>query len=369
MAKSSGRLVSLDIFRGITFAFMIITFTPGSSKYVYQALKQSDWNGIAPADLIFPFFLFIVGVSTYFSMKKYGSEISGSSTLRIFRRMLALIAVGLFINIFPYFRMDYSTLRIMGVLQRIALAYGIGAIICLSVRREYIWIVIAVILLLYWGVLAYFGGSDPYSLQHNLVLRTDIALLGKKHLFTGFGIPFDPQGLLSTVPSVCSVIIGYYIGEMVGSGSASGKSVLKIVLFATAAAGLGYLWNMIFPFNESLWTSSFVLFTSGLAMAVFAFIYLIADVFKFQIWGIFFTILGMNSIAVYFLSEIWTKLLLFIKIPSGLVKISAYQWFYDKACVPIAGNLNGSLMFAIIQMILIWLVALFLYRKKILIRL
>jgi len=282
---------------------------------------------------------------------------------------VAIFAVGIFINIFPYFRMDYSSLRIMGVLQRIALAYGIGAIICLSVRREYIWIVVAVILLLYWGILAYFGGADPYSLEQNFVLKTDLALLGKKHLFTGFGIPFDPEGLLSTIPSICSVIIGYYIGEMVGSGSASGKSVLKLILLATAAIGLGYLWNMIFPFNEPLWTSSFVLFSSGIAMAVFAFIYLIADVFKFQIWGIFFTIFGMNSIVVYFLSEIWTKLLIYIKLPSGLIKISAYQWIYDKACVPVAGNLNGSLMFAIIQMILIWLVALFLYRKKILIRL
>jgi predicted acyltransferase len=369
MAKSSGRLVSLDIFRGITIAFMIIVITPGSSKYVYQLLHPSLWNGCTPADLIFPFFLFIAGLSTYFSLKKYGNEINGSSILRILRRMLAIFAVGLFLNVFPNFRMDYSSLRIMGVLQRIALAYGIGAIICLSVRREYLWIVVAVVLLLYWGVLAYFGGTDSYSLQHNFVLRTDVALLGKKHLFTGFGIPFDPEGLLSTIPAICSVIIGYFIGEIVGSGSASGKSVLKLILFAAAATGLGYLWSMIFPLNEPLWTSSFALFTSGLAMAVFAFIYLIADVFKFQIWGIFFTIFGINSIVTYFLLEIWTKLLLFIQIPSGLVKISAYQWFYDKVCVPVAGNLNGSLMFAVIQMILIWLVALFLYRKKILIRL
>jgi predicted acyltransferase len=369
MAKSSGRLVSLDIFRGITIAFMIIVITPGSSKYVYPLLQHSLWNGCTPADLLFPFFLFIAGLSTYYSLKKFGNEITGSSILRIIRRMLAIFAVGLFLNIFPYFRMDYSDLRIMGVLQRIALAYGLGAIICLSVRREYLWIVVALLLLAYWGLLAFFGGADPYSLQQNFVLKTDLSFLGKSHLYTGFGIPFEPEGLLSTIPSICSVIIGYFIGEIVGSGSASGKSVLKLMLLAAAAAGLGYLWNMVFPFNEPLWTSSFVLFTSGLAMAVFAFIYLIADVFKFQIWGIFFLIFGMNSIVVFFLLEIWTKFLLFIQIPSGLVKISAYQWFYDKVCVPVAGNLNGSLMFAIIQMILIWLVALLLYRKKILIRL
>ena len=127
MAKSSGRLVSLDIFRGLTVAFMIIVNNPGSWEYVYPPLSHAEWNGCTPTDLVFPFFLFIVGVSTWYSLKKYGHEINGGSILRIFRRMLTIFAVGLFLTIFPYFGRDYSTLRIMGVLQRIALAYGIGA--------------------------------------------------------------------------------------------------------------------------------------------------------------------------------------------------------------------------------------------------
>ena len=368
MAKNSSRLVSLDIFRGLTIAFMIIANTPGSWKQIYAPLRLSEWNGCTPADLVFPFFLFISGMSTYYSLKRYRNEINGGSILRIFRRMLALIALGLFISIFPYFRVDYSSLRLMGVLQRIALVYGIGAIICLSINREYIWFVIAVLLLIHWGLLAFFGGADPFSLHGNFAIKTDIAILGKSHLYTGFGIPFDPEGLLGTITAVCSFLTGYFVGETVGSGSASGKSVIKLILFAAAAGGLGYLWNIILPFNKPLWTGSFALYTSGIAIGAFALIYLIADVLKFQIWGAFFLVFGTNAIFVYFFSEVWTKLLIFIKIPSGVNNISLYSWFYEKVCVPVAGNLNGSLMFAVIQMLLMWGLAFILYRKKILIR-
>jgi predicted acyltransferase len=369
MAKNSGRLVSLDIFRGMTVAFMIIVNTPGSWQYVYPPLRHAEWHGCTPTDLVFPFFLFIAGVSTYYSLKKYGNVINSSSIFRIIRRMAAIFVIGLILAAFPYFGRDYSTLRIMGVLQRIALAYGISAIICLAVRREYLWIVIAVLLLLYWGLLAFLGGTDPYSLSSNFALKVDLALLGKNHMYKGYGIPFDPEGLMSTLPALCTVMIGYYIGGMIGKGSASGKTVIKLFLFGAAAAGLGYLWSMLFPINKPLWTSSYVLFTAGIAMGVLALIFLVADVLKFQKWGSFFMVFGMNAIFSYFIAGIWTRILLLIQIPSGAGKISLYTWFYDKVCVPVAGNLNGSLMFAIIQMLLIWGVALFLYRKKIMIRL
>ena len=370
MAKSSSRLFSLDIFRGMTIAFMIIVNMPGSWKYVYAPLRHAEWHGCTPTDLVFPFFLFIVGVSAFFSLKKYGNAISGSSIFRILRRMVSLFAVGLFLSIFPYFGQDYSTLRIMGVLQRIALAYGIGAIICLSVRREYLWIVTAVLLLLYWGLLAFFGGADPYSLNDNFALKADLAILGKNHMYKGFGIPFEPEGLLSTIPSICTVIIGYFTGELVVRGSASGKTVMKLLLIGAGSTGLGYLWGMFFPINKALWTSSYVLYSAGLAIILLSVIYLIADVLKFKIWGTFFVIFGTNALFTFTLGEIWTKMMLYvIKILSGGTKISFYTWFYEKVCVLVTGNLNGSLMFAIIQMLLLWSVALLLYRKKLMIRL
>jgi predicted acyltransferase len=367
MAKSSSRLVSLDIFRGLTVAFMIIVNTPGSWKYVYPPLRHAAWHGCTPTDLVFPFFLFIVGTSMWFSMKKYGQEINSGSLFRIIRRMVTIFSIGLLLAIFPYFGRDYSTLRIMGVLQRIAIAYGIGAILCLTIRRDYLWIVIAALLLLYWAVLAFFGGPEPYSLEGNVAGKVDMAILGVKHIYGGFGVPFDPEGLLSTVPAVGTVIIGYYVGELLGKGPATGNTVLKLILFGAAAIGLGLLWNIVFPINKPLWTSSYVLFSAGTAMGVLALIYFISDVLKFQMWGTFFLVFGTNALFSYFLAGIWTRLMLFIKV--GDNNITLYTWIYDKVCVPVAGNMPGSLMFAVMQVMLIWSIALFLYKKKIMIRL
>ena len=369
MKKSSGRLISLDIFRGLTIAFMIIVNTPGSWQYVYAPLRHAKWHGCTPTDLVFPFFLFIVGVSMWFSLKKYGHELNGSSFLRIARRTASIFALGLFLNIFPSFDRDYSTLRIMGVLQRIALAYGLGALICMSVSRDYLWIVTAVILLLYWALLAFFGGADPYSLEGNFVLWFDKLILGTDHLYKGFGIPFVPEGLLSTVPSICTVIIGFYTGELVGRKSEGGKNVLKMIVIGAALIGLAILWNKFFPINKALWTSSYVLYTAGIAIMVLSVIYWLADVVKFLKWGWFFVVFGTNALFSYFLAGIWTRMMLLIKIPAGNDEISLYSWFYEKICVPVAGNLNGSLMFAIIQMLFIWCIALILYRKKVMIRL
>jgi predicted acyltransferase len=370
MVKASRtRLVSLDIFRGLTVAFMIIVNNPGSWKYVYPPLQHAEWSGCTPTDLVFPFFLFIVGVSTYYSLKKYGNKLNGSSVLRIFRRMVTIFAVGLFLAIFPYFGRDYNTLRIMGVLQRIALAYGIAAIICLSVNREYLWIVVSSILLLYWALLALLGGAEPYSLAGNIAPKVDAAILGINHMYKGFGIPFDPEGILSTIPSVCTVIIGYYMGEIIGKGSASNKTVLKLLLLGIGSTGLGLLWSLFLPLNKPLWTSSYVLYTAGIAIGVLSLIYFVADVLKFQKWGTFFMVFGTNALFAYFLAGIWTRLMLFIRIPAAGSKVTLYTWLYEKVCVPVAGNLNGSLMFAILQMLLIWGIVLIMYRKKIMIRL
>lgn len=368
MAKKE-RLLSLDIFRGMTVAFMIIVNTPGSWSSVYPPLKHAGWHGCTPTDLVYPFFLFIVGVSIWFSLKKYGHELNGSSLFRIFRRMLAIFALGLFLTIFPYFSRDYATLRIMGVLQRIALAYGLGALICLTFSRNYLWLVTAFLLLVYWGLLVFFGGPDPYSLEGNFAVKVDEAILGKNHLYKGFGIPFEPEGLLSTIPSICNVLIGFYAGALVGKETANSTNVLKLILIGAALTGLGLLWNEFFPINKPLWTSSYVLYTSGLAMLVFAAVYFLSDVLKWQKWGVFFRVYGTNALFAFFLAGIWTKLILYIiKIHAGGESISLYSWMYEKIFLPVAGNMNGSLLFAIFQMLLIWLAVLFLYTRKIFIK-
>ncbi len=370
MAKSNSRLVSLDIFRGLTVAFMIIVNTPGSWDHVYAPLRHSKWHGCTPTDLVFPFFLFIVGISLWYSMKKYGHKITTGSLLRIFRRTITIFAIGLLLEIFPDYGRDYTTLRIMGVLQRIALAYFFGAILCLTIKRDYLWIVIAVILLGYWAVLGIFGGPDPYSLQGNIASKFDAAILGQKHLYGGFGIPFDPEGLLSILPAICTVLIGFYIGDLIGKSPANFKTVLKLFLLGIASTGLGLLWGLMFPINKPLWTSSYVLYTAGLGMILLSIIYLVSDVWKLQKWGVPFMVFGTNALFTYFLASLWTRIMLnVIKIGEGEEKISFYAWFYEKVCVPVAGNLNGSLMFALIQVLIILLISLLLFRKKIYIRL
>ncbi len=366
MAKSTSRLASLDISRGLTIAFMIIVNTPGSWDYVYPPFKHSSWHGCTPTDLVFPFFLFIVGVAMWYSFRKYGHEINAGSLLRITRRTLAIFAIGILLSILSNLGKGFSTLRIMGVLQRIALAYGIASLICLTIRRDYLWIVTAAILLFYWILLAYTGGAEPYSLESNIVRKIDIVILGEKHLYTEYGIPFDPEGLFSTLPSICTVIIGYFAGEILGKGSATGKTVLKLLLYGVSATGLGLLWGLFFPINKPIWTSSYVLYTAGLAMILLAVIYFVADVLRFRKWGTFFTVFGINALFSYILAGVLTGLMYIINVQPDM---NLYTWFYEKICVPVAGNMNGSLMFAIIQMLLVWLVALILYRKRIMIRL
>jgi len=350
----------------MTVAFMIIVNTPGSWNYVYAPLRHAQWHGCTPTDLVFPFFLFIVGISTFFSLKKYGGKINPDSVIRILKRTILIFVLGLILTIFPKFFMDYSTLRIMGVLQRIALAYGIGAIICLTVRRDFLWIIIAALLLGYWALLALAGGADPYALESNLALKVDLAVLGANHLYQGFGIPFDPEGLLSTIPCVATVIIGYFIGGMIASEKQhGGKVIMKLVLLGVSALGLGILWGIVFPINKPLWTSSYVLYTAGWGMIVLALIYFLADVLKFQKWGVFFTILGTNAIFAYTLAGVWSRTMLNVELGN----LTLYSWLYQKVFVPFAGNMNGSLLFAVSQVLLVWLITLILYRKKIFIRL
>jgi predicted acyltransferase len=257
----------------------------------------------------------------------------------------------------------------MGVLQRIAIAYGIAVVLCMSVRRDYLWIVVALILLAYWGLLGIFGGDNPYSLDGNFALKVDRTILGPGHLYRGFGIPFDPEGLLSTITAVCTVITGYYAGGIIGKGPAGYRTALRLLLIGVALTGLGLLWGRFFPINKPLWTSSYVLYTAGIGLALFSFIYWITDVAGFRIWGAFFTVFGVNALFSFFLSGIWTRVLQLVRIPAGENKISLYTWIYEKIFVSLAGNMNGSLAFAIVQMLIIWSLALILYRKKVMIKL
>jgi len=365
---SSKRLLSLDIFRGITIVFMIVVNTPGSWSYVYGPLRHSSWHGCTPTDLVFPAFLFIVGVSMWFSMKKYGHGLNGKSLIKILYRTAAIFVIGLLLHLFPFAGKELAGIRIMGVLQRIALAYGFGAVLCLGLKRNPLLIAGALLLIGYWLLLWLAGGSNPYSLEGNLALKVDSAILGEKHLYGGFGIPFDPEGLLSTIPAIVTVIMGFLAGELVGKGSPNGVNSLKMIIYGIAALVAGIIWGVIFPVNKPLWTSSYVLFTGGISLMILALLYLLIDVLEIKWWTGFFRVFGVNALFIYVMAGLWTKTMFLVKIGTGAEAMSLYSWIYQKLCVPLLGNLNGSLMFALIQVLLMWVLGVILYRTKIYIK-
>jgi predicted acyltransferase len=367
----TSRLMSLDVFRGITVAFMIIVNNPGSWGHIYAPLEHSKWHGCTPTDLVFPSFLFIAGVAMYYSLKKFNFEFSRDAFLRIIRRVILIFATGTFLTIFPYFiHRDYNSLRILGVLQRIALAYGLGAIIILLVREKRVWIATSVILLGYWAIMYFFGGADPYSLKDNFALVVDRAVLGEGHMYKGFGIPFDPEGLLSTLPATGTVLLGFIVGGLI---SKNGKTWKTPLLLAAAGAVLviaGAIWGLAFPINKPLWTSSYVLYAGGIAMIILSAVFIIVDLWDMKKWTGFFMVFGMNALFTFFLAGITAKELAYNSIGTGDDKITVGGWIYKNICCNVFTEPKmSSLMFALMMLAFIWLIGLILYWKKIFIKL
>ncbi|HNT92203.1 MAG TPA: DUF5009 domain-containing protein [Bacteroidales bacterium] len=364
-AGKSARLMSLDVFRGMTVAFMIIVNTPGTWSHVYAPLRHASWHGCTPTDLVFPSFLFISGVAMFYSLRKYNFAFSGPSFVRIIRRVLLIFAAGLFLNIFPLFARDYSTLRIMGVLQRIALAWGLGAMIVLLVRRNYIWIAASVILFGYWALMYFMGGPDPYSLEGNYARTVDIALLGENHLYKGFGVPFDPEGLLSTLPATATVLLGFMAGGLTGTSGKTWKTPGWLTFTGILLIGAGLLWGQYFPINKPLWTSSYVLYAGGIGMVILALLFIVIDMWNLKGWTGFFNTFGTNALFTYLLAGIWTKTMLNIKIGDSTL----YKWIFNNICSPLFEEQKlASLLFAIIQVLIVWAFGYILYRKKIIIK-
>jgi len=353
----------------MTVALMILVNTPGSWSHIYAPLKHAAWHGCTPTDLVFPFFLFVVGASMFFSFSKYGNTLNKESLLKIGKRTLLIFAIGLFLNSFPQWATDYSKLRIMGVLQRIALAYGIGAVIVLASPRKYLPYIGGAILLFYWGLMYVLGGSDPFSLEGNATIAFDSAILGVNHLYKGFGIPFDPEGLLSTIPAVVTVILGYLVGSLVKEAEKTSVPK-KLLLVGIAAVALGSIWAFFFPINKPIWTSSYVLYTAGWACSVLAFLIWIIDLKGYSRWTSFFVVFGMNPLFIFALSGLWAKIfgrMIHISMPDGS-SLSGSGWLYSQVFEPLAGDINGSLLYAISHVVFFWMIGYVLYKKKIFIK-
>ena len=366
--QKSKRLQSLDAFRGFTIAGMILVNTPGSWSYIYPPLAHADWR-CTPTDLVFPFFLFIVGVSMWFSFAKFDYRLSRQAVQKIGRRTALIFIIGLLLNAFPFYNLDLSHLRIMGVLQRIALAFGLGSLVCLYFKNAQNLLILSVATLLgYWGLLYFGGGEAPYSLESNLVRQVDLKILGADHLWQGKGIPFDPEGLLSTIPAVITVVLGFLTGRMIATTERK-ELVSRMLIAGLLFTAIGWGWGQFFPINKALWTSSYVMYTTGIAFWILALFLWLIDVKKYQSWAAPFIVFGMNSLFAYVLSIVWVKILFTISWDNTAgASVNAYQWLYEAIMVPLAGNLNGSLLFALIHILFFWLILWMLYRRRIFIK-
>jgi len=363
------RYLALDVLRGMTIALMILVNTPGSWRQVWAPLRHAGWHGCTPADLVFPFFLFVAGVSLFFSLQTSEGMSRKALCLKAFRRTALIFALGLFLNTFPQWLTDYSQLRILGVLQRIALAYGLAAFLILAAPGRWLAPIGALILLVYWGLLWVGGGTDPYSLEQNAVVLLDRALLGEAHLYQGFGLPFDPEGLLSSMPAAVTVLIGYLAGGLTRRPQPEGV-LIRLCVSGAALTGAGYLWGVVFPINKPLWTSSYVLYTAGLALLVFALLIWIIDLRGVKRWTLIFSVFGVNPLFLFLLAGMWGRAsnkLIFVTDAKGET-VTFAAWLYHHLFVPLAGDSTGSFLYALAHVCLFWAVGFALYRRRIFIK-
>lgn len=362
-AASSTRLVSLDVFRGLTMAGMVIVNNPGDWSNVYAPLLHAEWHGWTPTDLIFPFFLFIVGVSITLSRKS-------ASWTSILRRAAIIFALGLFLAGYP--RFDVSTWRIPGVLQRIAVCYlfAAAAFRITSGDRRQQGIVLATlavaISLVYWMVMALVpapgGVAGDLSPSGNLGAWIDRTLMSG-HLWRP---TWDPEGLLSTLPAIATTLLGTVTGLWLGSSQTPERKAAGLFAGGLVALVVGQLWDVVFPINKNLWTSSYVVFTAGGAALLLALCYWVIDVKGWRAWTKPFVILGTNAITLYVLSGLLVDTLGSISVagPEGR-DIAVSRYIYLEYFTPLASPKNTSLLYAAAHLLILFAVLAWMYRKRI----
>jgi predicted acyltransferase len=383
------RLVSLDIFRGLTIAGMILVNDPGSWSSIYWPLDHAPWNGWTPTDLIFPFFLFIVGVAMVFSfgMRTERGASRGMLAWHVLRRSVIIFALGLFLNGFPYFHL--SRLRISGVLQRISVCYLFAGLIVLLSGLGYekevgrtaqaggperrpvivISLVILVLLVGYWALMTFVpvpgygaGRLDP---DGNLAAYVDRWLM-LGHLWKP---TWDPEGVLSTLPAIATVLIGVLVGVWLRTPRTQPTKVVGLLAVGVAGLIQGRLLDPLFPINKNLWTSSYVIFTAGFAMVLLAVIYWVVDVRGYRRWGAPFLVFGMNSILAFTLSTWLAKCSIVFKVTRGDGRmVTWHNYVYGRFFEGLASPKNASLLFALAY-VLLWLAVMWLfYHRRIFVR-
>jgi predicted acyltransferase len=373
MAEQQSRFLALDVFRGMTICFMIIVNSPGGDLS-YGPLLHAAWHGFTPTDLVFPSFLFAVGNAMAFVMHKYENQSNSIFWTKILKRTFIIFLLGYLMYWFPFFRESaggglelkpLSETRILGVLQRIALCYFFASIIIhFGSKKTALWFSVFA-LLGYWLISYAFGdAADPFSMTGNAGLKLDLLLFGPNHLYHGEGIAFDPEGLLSTLPSIVNVIAGFFAGDFIRRNGNSYETIAKLMIAGAVLLFVALTWDLAFPINKKLWTSSFVLLTVGLDLLILSTLVYIIEIYRRQKWTYFFVVFGRNPLFIYLLAEVLLTALFLI--PAG--DRSLQSWIYENIFARMAGPLLASFLFAFCFMLLNWVVGYFLDRKRVYIK-
>jgi len=387
------RYYSLDVFRGATVALMILVNNPGSWSHIYGPLKHAPWHGCTPTDLVFPFFLFAVGNAMAFVMPRLQQAGNSVFWQKVIKRFLLIFLIGLFLNWSPFIKWSAentivfkhwvdpsnpeSGIRILGVLQRIALAYLFASILVYFTKPNLTFYISCVILLLYWAMSALLGDPlDPYSMQGFVGTQFDMDVLGVAHVYKGEGVPFDPEGIISTIPAIVQVVFGYFTGQYIQQKGKNFDMLAHLLVAGILMALAGIVWGEVFPINKKIWTSSYVLYTTGLAiMTIGVMIYLIEFKGHKGAWSKFFDVFGKNPLFIFVLSGFLPRVVAMFRWVDHTdetgkpVFISAFSWFYKYVCEPISADpRNGSLLYALVTITFYWFLAYILDKRKIYIK-
>lgn len=440
------RFYSLDIFRGATVALMILVNNPGSWSHMYAPFKHAPWHGCTPTDLVFPFFLFAVGNAMAFVMPRLEAAGTGAFLRKVITRTLLIFGIGLLLHWSPFVRWSdgelvfkhwvdpenpNSGIRIFGVLQRIAVSYFFASLIIYFFKIRGALLASFILLMGYWMLCLLLGTpGDPYSLEGYFGTQVDKDVLGVAHMYKGEGVPFDPEGIASTITSIVQVIFGYFVGFYIQQKGKSYEMLSNLFVAGCILIFTGFAWDLVFPINKKIWTSSYVMYTTGLAIMVLGLLIYLVELKKHHQragWRIsgnrllpklpllvivavifftndaekrpsvllavlvtwfflmvltknklyrFFDVFGKNALFIFFLSGLLPRLLGLFRwvdhVDPATGKKSyttAFAWFNHEYCQPLSDNLkNGSLLYALSMIIFYWMIVYILDRKKIYIK-
>jgi predicted acyltransferase len=378
---------------------MILVNNPGTWAHIYSPLEHAPWHGLTPTDLVFPFFLFAVGNALAFIMPKL--EAGGDATFwkKVLKRTVLIFLIGLFLNWWPFVTevnrviegtndfqketifkgftwIDYTKnkageivevvkgVRVLGVLQRIALCYFFASIIIYYLKVRKAFLAGLILLLIYWVLCYVANPADPYSLQGWFGTDIDKYILTESHMYKGEGIPFDPEGLMSTLPAIVQVIFGYIVGDYIQKKGKNFEMLTGLFVAGVAMLVTGFCWDMIFPINKKIWTSSYTIYTSGLAIITIATMIYLIEFKNAKGWlSKFFDVFGKNALFVFALSAFLPRTLALIKLGDG---VNPWNWLYKKVLIHIPGaQENGSLAYALCVITFMWFICWWMDKKKI----